>query len=70
MRALATTAPAASDTGDGADDLALREQLVQELRRHKGNVSAVARSMGKQRTQVRRWIKRLQLGGEGHAVPR
>jgi DNA-binding NtrC family response regulator len=38
-----------------------REALVQLFRRHRGNVSAVAREMGKARTQIQRWIKRYGL---------
>ena len=44
----------------GAD----REQhdaLVAQLREHRGNISAVARSMGKARTQVQRWLRRFHL---------
>jgi transcriptional regulator with GAF, ATPase, and Fis domain len=38
-----------------------RDQIVELLRTHRGNVSAVARSMGKVRSQVQRWIKRYGL---------
>lgn len=38
-----------------------RERLIQLLREHSGNVSAVARSMGKARSQVQRWLKRYGL---------
>jgi sigma-54 dependent transcriptional regulator, acetoin dehydrogenase operon transcriptional activator AcoR len=34
-----------------------RERLAAALRNHRGNVSAVARSFGKARTQVQRWIR-------------
>jgi transcriptional regulator of acetoin/glycerol metabolism len=39
----------------------LREQLIAQLRSHGGNVSAVARDMGKARQQVQRWLHRFGL---------
>jgi len=39
----------------------LRERLVVLMREHHGNVAAVARSMGKARMQIQRWIKRYRL---------
>jgi sigma-54 dependent transcriptional regulator, acetoin dehydrogenase operon transcriptional activator AcoR len=38
-----------------------REHLTHLLREHAGNVSAVARLLGKTRAQIHRWIKRYQL---------
>ena len=38
-----------------------RATLVELLREHDGNVSAVARTMGKVRSQVQRWLKRYGL---------
>jgi transcriptional regulator with GAF, ATPase, and Fis domain len=38
-----------------------REQIAGLLREHAGNVSAVARILGKTRAQIHRWIKRYQL---------
>lgn len=43
------------------DDDALRAILVAALARHDGNVAAVARELGKDRTQIRRWMKRFEL---------
>ena len=43
-----------------------RDRMVELLRRLDGNVSAVAREMGKGRTQVQRWIARY--GIDVHAV--
>jgi DNA-binding NtrC family response regulator len=37
------------------------EELVALLREHSGNVTAVARALGKRRTQVQRWLRRLQI---------
>jgi len=38
-----------------------REELIQLFRESGGNVSAVARRLGKARTQIQRWLKRYQL---------
>ena len=51
---------------DGLDrgpDAARREELIALLRLIgiRGNVTAVARSLGKARTQVQRWLRRLRL---------
>jgi DNA-binding NtrC family response regulator len=42
----------------------LRQRLVDELERHGGNVSEVARSMGKARMQIQRWMRRFGLEPE------
>jgi DNA-binding NtrC family response regulator len=47
------------------EELRRREQLVELLRKHKGNVSAVARAIGKTRAQVHRWIRRYALDTHG-----
>ena len=46
---------------DASDEEALRQQLIALLRRHAGNISAVARDMDRARVQVRRWCKRFDL---------
>jgi transcriptional regulator with PAS, ATPase and Fis domain len=38
-----------------------REKLIELLIQHQGNVSAVARTLGKARVQVRRWLVRHQI---------
>jgi transcriptional regulator of acetoin/glycerol metabolism len=43
------------------EQLARREQLYTLMRAHGGNISAVAREMGKDRVQIRRWIKSLAI---------
>jgi DNA-binding NtrC family response regulator len=43
------------------DDIVLRDELVGLLRNHQGNLSAVARAMGKGRTQIGRWIARFRI---------
>jgi transcriptional regulator with PAS, ATPase and Fis domain len=45
-----------------AEQQRLKDELSQRLREHAGNVSAVARAMGKDRTQIRRWMRRFGLG--------
>lgn len=46
------------------EDAALRATLEAALREHAGNLSAVARALGKDRTQIRRWLARLALDPE------
>jgi DNA-binding NtrC family response regulator len=46
-------APAAADE--------LQRELARRLGEHDGNVSAVARAMGKTRKQIQRWLKRYRL---------
>jgi DNA-binding NtrC family response regulator len=38
-----------------------RDALVDLLARHRGNISAVARELGRDRVQIRRWIRYYQL---------
>ena len=52
--------PAAPAELDEAD-VRQREELVALLREHRGNVTAVARAMGKARMQIHRWIKKYRL---------
>ena len=49
-------------------DQLLRGELMKQLRENHGNVTAVARSMGKARTQVQRWLRRFDIdpGSFGH----
>lgn len=44
-----------------AGDAARRAELLELLQKHQGNVSAIARDMGKARMQVQRWLKRFDL---------
>ena len=44
------------------DDLAIRDEVARRLRESGGNVSQVAREMGKARQQIQRWMRRFQLG--------
>ncbi len=47
--------PAADEPAD-ATSAKLHDRLVESLQRHAGNVSAVARDMGKARMQIHRWM--------------
>jgi len=44
-----------------AESLERRDQIERLLREHQGNVSAVARAMGKERMQIQRWLRRYRL---------
>lgn len=44
-----------------SQDQALKETVETALRTHRGNVSEVARSLGKTRMQVHRWMRRFDL---------
>jgi len=46
-------------------ELRKREELLGLLRAHEGNVSAVARALGKARPQVQRWLKRYGIDRSG-----
>lgn len=63
MRASAppTPHPDASVVPLSNADERLREDLVRELTEHRGNVSEVARTMGKTRMQIHRWMKRFVI---------
>ena len=43
------------------DERVLRDQLIEAITRHAGNITSVAREMGKDRTQIRRWMKRFGI---------
>ncbi|HEY5945156.1 MAG TPA: sigma 54-interacting transcriptional regulator [Kofleriaceae bacterium] len=44
-----------------ADELALKQQLEQLMRAHADNVAEVARRIGKDRTQIYRWLRRFGI---------
>jgi transcriptional regulator with PAS, ATPase and Fis domain len=58
-RSLVEGPPAPRDLS--SSEAAHREQLVLLLREHRGNLNAVARVLGKGRTQVARWVSRYGL---------
>ena len=55
---------ASSAAPDSPEDAALRESLVDALRRHSGNVSRVAKELERTRMQIHRWMKRLAIDPE------
>ena len=57
-RKLSTRPPARSETPSDDD---LKTQLLASLRAHAGNVSEVARAMGRTRMQIHRWMKRFAI---------
>ena len=46
------------------EDERRRDELVALMRRHGGNVTAVARELGKARMQIQRWLKRYDIDPE------
>lgn len=58
---LSPTGADAIPLGSSVSADGLRERLVQLLTLHAGNVSAVAREMGKARVQIDRWCRRYDL---------
>jgi transcriptional regulator with GAF, ATPase, and Fis domain len=59
--ALAGGAPAEVEQEASAEDTRLRDELTHQLTENGGNVAAVARALGKEPMQIRRWIKRFRL---------
>jgi DNA-binding NtrC family response regulator len=49
-----------------AEALRQREELVALLKEHRGNISSIARAMGKARMQVQRWLKRFGLDPQSY----
>jgi transcriptional regulator with GAF, ATPase, and Fis domain len=47
-----------------AEDQQRRAELLDHLRETRGNISAVARAMGKDRKQIQRWIKRFEIDAD------
>lgn len=64
------TQPGPSESGfklkQASADLALKQQLEELLREHQGNVTAVARALGKGPTQIQRWLKRHGLVADAY----
>ena len=63
-RPAGSPAAAAAPRPLSEEDAAIRDELVKRLGEHHGNISAVAREMGKARMQIQRWIKRFNLDPE------
>ena len=49
-----------------AEETRHRDELIALLREHRGNLSAVARAVGKGRTQIVRWVSRYGLNAEAY----
>jgi DNA-binding NtrC family response regulator len=61
------SSPEATPPRDASpEDEARRAELVRLLQSHRGNLSAVARDLGKARFQVQRWMKRYALRPEDY----
>ncbi|MBA2544212.1 MAG: sigma 54-interacting transcriptional regulator [Deltaproteobacteria bacterium] len=46
------------------DQQARRDELIGLLQRHRGNISAIARELGKARMQIQRWIQRYRIDAD------
>ena len=57
---------AESKRGGEEEEQRREEELKALFREHKGNISAVARAMGKGRTQIQRWIQRYGITPESY----
>jgi transcriptional regulator with GAF, ATPase, and Fis domain len=53
--------PAVDDAGPAAEHGPSCQELEALMKEHQGNLSAVARVLGKDRVQIRRWLKRCYL---------
>ena len=49
-----------------AKDAALRIQLIELLQAHAGNVTDVARALGKARMQVHRWLRKFGIDPDAY----
>jgi len=56
--------PAPPEETTPASPEELRGRIVSLLEKHRGNVSYVARDMGKARVQIRRWMQRLSINAD------
>jgi DNA-binding NtrC family response regulator len=56
---------ALSEPASVASDLELERALLRALEANRGNISEVARSMGKARMQIQRWLKRFAIDPAG-----
>ena len=54
-------APQAGADELSGEDHAIRERLLAAAEQHRGNVSAMARELDKDRKQIQRWVKRFAI---------
>lgn len=59
--------PAEAPESARSDDDPLRDDVIRHFREQNGNVSAVARVMGKARVQVQRWMKRFKIDPQDYS---
>jgi transcriptional regulator with PAS, ATPase and Fis domain len=45
----------------GMSDEQLRNDLIEQLKAHRGNITEVSKAMGKARTQINRWLRRFEI---------
>lgn len=66
-RRMRETAPPASErvVQLSSQDAALKARLANAISVHDGNLSAVARELGRDRKQIQRWVKRFGLSRDG-----
>ncbi len=64
--AAAPSAPGAQPLSSSKRPPPTEEELRELLGRHKGNVAAVGRELGKERMQVHRWMKRYGISVEDY----
>jgi transcriptional regulator of acetoin/glycerol metabolism len=50
-----------AETKKASDDETIKDLLTTTLTRHRGNISEVARAMGRTRMQIHRWMKRFAI---------
>jgi len=63
-RSLGTLVPPEEESHVSPEEL--RGRIVALLEKHKGNVSGVARDMGKARVQIHRWMQRFSLDADAY----
>jgi transcriptional regulator of acetoin/glycerol metabolism len=63
IAALAAPPPPATPASAAAQD-GEQAPLIDALTRHRGNVAAVARELGKHREQIHRWLRRAGIDPE------
>ena len=64
LRSTLSGEPLVDEAALSPEDRELRGKLVDAIARHRGNLTEVAREFAKDRTQVRRWMKRFGLRRE------
>ena len=65
--AIANSTPKSQPENDSPSDPGdLRMQIVQLLEQHRGNVTFVARAMGKSRMQLHRWMQKFGIDPEAY----